>query len=343
MVNPVLVEVTRGGIVESRHRASVAVSLASGELVLSLGDVGAPVFPRSAIKAFQALPLISHAGAARFGFTDAEIAVMCASHNGEPEHLAAVRAILGKIGLDEAALECGAHRPRRGKDILALARAGKSFSAVHNNCSGKHAGMLALARLLRVEQQGYIKPEHPVQQTIAATIENICGVPLAQAACGTDGCSVPTWALPLGSIAGGFARLGTGEGLSDDEAGAARQIRASVAAEPFMVAGSKRFCTTVMRITGASAFVKTGAEGVMCAALPDKGLGVAVKCDDGATRAAELIMAHVLVGFGAAEPRKMAELTTVMVRNWNGIHTGDIRAAPALSDALGMAAGSMLA
>ncbi|MHA1524230.1 MAG: asparaginase [Alphaproteobacteria bacterium] len=343
MVNPVLVEITRAGCVESRHRASVAVCLASGEAVLSLGDTGATVFPRSAIKAFQALPLVSAGGVDKFKFDDAEIAVMCASHNAQPEHVKTVRAILAKIGLDETALECGAHRPKRGLDSLTLAKAGKDFGAVHNNCSGKHAGMLALAVLLGVEPRGYIALDHRVQKTIGATIEKIFGVALDQAPCGTDGCSVPTWGLPLENIARGFARLGTGEGLSENEAGAARAIRAAVAAHPFMVAGSKRFCTTAMGITGASAFVKTGAEGVMCAALPEKGLGIAVKCDDGASRAAEAIMAHLLVGFGAACAEAMAALTTVPLRNWNAIHTGDIRAAPDLVEALTGAAGAMVA
>ena len=343
MVNPVLVEVTRGGIVESCHRASVAVSLASGEMVLALGETGTPVFPRSAIKAFQAMPLVSAGGVERFGFTDPEIAVMCASHNAEPEHVETVRAILAKISMDETALECGAHRPRHGKDILALAQAGKSFSAVHNNCSGKHAGMLALAKMLEVDPHGYIAPGHRVQQVIGAGIEKICGVRLAEAPCGTDGCSVPTWGMALANIARGFARLATGEGLGEAEAGAARRIRAAVAAAPFMVAGSKRFCTTVMEITGTNALVKTGAEGVMCAALPEKGLGLAVKCDDGAARAAEAIMAHLLVGFGAATADAMAQLTTAPVRNWNSIHTGDIRAAPELSQALAGAASGMMA
>lgn len=344
MVNPVLVEITRGSLVESAHRAAAVIALPSGETVQVLGDADAPIYPRSAIKGFQALPLIAAGGADRFALTDAEIALICASHNGEDIHVRTARALLAKIGVTEAALECGAHWPV-GEAGKALAAAGERPGPIHNNCSGKHSGMLALAALLGIDGEGYVAPEHPVQIEMARAIEAVCGLPLAQAPCATDGCSVPTWALPLAALATGFARFSGGEGLSSQYAAAAARIRAAVAAAPYMVAGSNRFCTGVMEITHARAFVKTGAEGVMCAALPERNLGIAVKCDDGAARASELVMAHLLVAFGAVDQGDAAfdRFLTVPVRNRNGIHTGDVRAAPALTEALGASGGAMMA
>ncbi|VAW15835.1 Hypothetical protein of L-Asparaginase type 2-like superfamily [hydrothermal vent metagenome] len=344
MTNPVLAEVARGPIVESWHRASAVVALPSGETVMVLGDADGRVYPRSAIKAFQALPLIAGGGAKRFSLSDEEIALICSSHNGEPAHVATARAILSKIGLGEDALGCGPHWPR-GEAGRALAVAGGKAGPIHNNCSGKHIGMAALAVMSGWAAEGYMARDHRVQQKVAEAVEAVCGVPLAGAPCATDGCSVPTWAVPLGALATGFARFSNGEGLPDDLAAAAARIRAAVAAAPFMVAGTRRFCTGVMEITGPRAFVKTGAEGVMCAALPERNLGIAVKCDDGAARASELVMAHLLAAFGAVDRGESAfdRFLTVPVRNWNGIHTGDVRAAPALTEALSVKAGAMLA
>ena len=345
MDNPILVDVTRGGVVESRHRAAVAVSLASGEMLLTLGNVSALAFPRSSIKPFQALALISDPAHADFGFTDEEIAVMCASHNGEPEHVAAVRSILDKIGLDDTALECGPAWPKHKPSQRALMLAGLSAQPVRHNCSGKHAGMLALASLLGVPGEGYTAPDHAVQRRVAETIEAVCKVPVRDAPCGVDGCSVPNWALPLGAIAQGFARFANGEGLGEGLAEGAAIIRRAVAAHPHMVAGTKRFCTEIMAHTGTRALVKTGAEGVMCVSLPERNLGIAIKCDDGASRCAETVMAHCLVAYGAADPDDpaVARYLTNPILNANQRHTGDVRAAPALTDALTARAAAMMA
>jgi L-asparaginase II len=345
MANPILVEVTRGGIVESRHRGVVAVSLASGELVLAIGDVAGPIFPRSSVKPMQVLAAITAGAIERFGFGDKEIAVMCASHNGEAPHLDAVRSVLEKIGAGEEHLECGAHWPRHAETARALARGGSGALAIHNNCSGKHAGMLALARLMDVEPAGYVAPDHPVQLRIRSVLEQFFAISLASAPCGTDGCSVPTYAVAPAALALGFARFATGEGLAGALAGAAKRVAAAIAAEPFMVAGSERFCTEAMRSTGARALVKVGAEGVMCAGLPGRGLGIAIKCDDGATRGAEVIMAQLLAAFGAADPDEpgFARLMTRQILNANDIHVGDIRAAEALGDAISRNAAAMIA
>lgn len=344
MANPVLVDVTRGSLVESQHKAAFAVALPSGEIVMRAGDTAQAIYPRSAIKGMQALPLVASGGIEKFGLTDAEIALICASHNGEPAHVATARSILAKAGLNENALECGAHWPR-AEAGYALAATGRRPAAIHNNCSGKHSGMLALAVCLGIGPQGYVARSHQVQTSVASAIEVVFGRPMAQAPCATDGCSVPTWAIPLGDLASGFAKFSSGEGLTAEFANAAARIRKAVANAPFMVAGSDRFVTGVMEITGPRAFVKTGAEGVICAALPERNLGIAVKVDDGAARAAETVMAHLLAHFGTVDPGcgGFDRFLTAPLYNWNGIHTGDVRASDALVEILAGQSSVMMA
>jgi L-asparaginase II len=206
-----------------------------------------------------------------------------------------VERMLARAGLDAAALECGAHRPSHSASADAMARAGRAPSALQNNCSGKHAGFLCLARHLGVDHHGYVAPSHPVQRAVKSTIEELAGVTVSQDRCGVDGCSVPTWAVPLANLAHAFARLGTGQGLGAARAKAAARLRTACALHPFCVAGTGRFATVAMEHLGERAFVKGGAEGVFCGALPDQGLGIALKCDDGAGRAAEAVMAALMI------------------------------------------------
>jgi L-asparaginase II len=329
-INPLTVEVTRNGIVESRHRGSAAVADVSGRVQAAWGDIARPVYPRSAIKAVQALPLVETGAAAAAGFTDAEIALACASHGGEPVHAQTAAAMLAKLGLSEADLECGPHWPSHEASAHALARSGAAPTQLHNNCSGKHAGMLALARHLGAPTEGYTDPTHPVQQRILGAMEQICGVDLSRAAPGIDGCSAPNWPIPLENLAYGFARLGDPKDLPAERAEAAARIRRAAAAHPFNIAGSGRFCTEVMQILGVRAFVKTGAEGVFCAALPEFGLGVALKCDDGAGRAAEVMMAALLREIGVLEPadlEPMGPWLRPVLRNRRDRIVGEIRPA----------------
>jgi L-asparaginase II len=324
MSNPVLVEVTRGGVTESRHTGTIAVVDADGAVALAIGDIDAPVFPRSAVKALQALPLIETGAADRYGLTDAEIALACASHNGEPEHVAAAQNMLRKAGRDLAALECGAQMPMRGGAQIPLYKADLKPTALHNNCSGKHAGFVCVACASGDDPVGYVKADHPTMRMVTAAVQETTGARLGHASCGVDGCSIPTL---------GFARFGTGHGFGPERARAAARIRAAVAAEPFYVAGTDRFDTVAMQALGARAFLKTGAEGVYCASFPELGLGVALKCDDGATRAAEVMMAAVmerLLPLSDAEAKVVGPMARPQLRNWNGIHVGDLRAAGAL-------------
>jgi L-asparaginase II len=320
MPNPIIAEVTRGDTVESRHSGAFAVVDAAGKLLRSAGDIAAPVFPRSAIKAFQCVPLIESGAADRFGFTDEEIALTCASHNGEPEHVRVARSMLAKAETPETCYECGVHWPMRAETQQELARTGGAPDQVHNNCSGKHAGMLALARQLGATTADYVKIEHPVQQAVAKAIATYCDVKPAKLNWGIDGCSVPTWAFPLRNMALGFARLTTtptGQRITD-----------AVRKHPFMVAGTARFDTRLMQALP-RVFVKVGAEGVYCGCIPHAGLGIALKCDDGGTRAAEVALAGVLLSLDVWTPEEQAILqgfTSVAMKNWRQIHVGDVRA-----------------
>jgi L-asparaginase II len=327
MANPVLVEVTRGPLVESRHRGAVAVSDAEGRTVFALGDVTAPVFPRSAVKALQALPLIEQGAADRFGLNDEELALACASHSGEAAHVAGVERMLTKAGLDPSDLRCGAHWPIAQAAAAAVARSGGP-SPLHNNCSGKHAGFLCVARALGADPADYWRPEHPVQRLVRAVLEDFTGASLGETCCAIDGCSVPTWAMPLHNLAHGFATFGAGRGMSAERARAAARLRHACAKAPWFVAGTGRFCTDIMQLFGERVFVKTGAEGVYCAALPHQGLGIAVKCDDGASRAAQAIMAAVIARFlplTASERVAFLRFVEPTLRNWNGFEVGQIR------------------
>lgn len=329
MTNPVLVEVTRGERVESQHRGSYAVVDAEGRVVASAGDIDRPVFPRSAVKAFQALPLLESGAADRYQLTDAELALCVASHSGEPEHAAAAAGILKKAGLDLNALECGAHWPMGEAATRALAAAHQEPTALHNNCSGKHAGFLCFACGMDYDLNNYVGRTHPVQREIKIVCEEMTGAILGDEVCGTDGCSIPTYAAPLRGIATGFAKLATGHGLGPLRASAARRIFKAVAAHPFMVAGTGRFDTDAMNLLGERGFMKTGAEGVYCAAFPELGYGVALKIDDGATRASQAVMEALINQFLPLDDdmrQKLRALGEPHLRNWNKIDVGAVRA-----------------
>jgi L-asparaginase II len=339
-MNPILVEAMRGGIRESAHRGAIAVVDANGRTVVAIGDIERPIFPRSAVKVLQALPLVASGAADALGLGDEELAVACASHNGEPEHVAVVARMLARAGLDADALECGAHWPYREPIQRQMAAAGVEPSALHNNCSGKHAGFLCLACRLaegtdvRRYARGYVGAEHPVMRTVAAALQAATGFDLATTARGTDGCSIPTYAIPLRHLAHAFARVGTGVDLAPDLAAAAKRLRGAVAKHPFMVGGTGRFDTRVMERLGERVFCKVGAEAVFCAALPERGLGVAIKVDDGnnarARRGRDGGGDRGLRRLDEGESSLLRSLSDVTLTNWNGIEVGRLRAAAEL-------------
>jgi L-asparaginase II len=317
--NPILAEVTRGTTVESRHRGAYAVFDVNGTCIAAAGNITIPVFPRSAVKAFQCYPLIESGAADRFQLNDEEIALCCSSHNGEAEHVRVARAILQKAGIAEATYECGEQWPERLPDKLAIGKDGKP-GAVHNNCSGKHAGMLAYAKHIDAPLQGYSKLEHPVQRAVAQALDQFCHANTTSAPMGIDGCSVPTWAMPLENLAQGFARL-----FASD---VGQRIAKAVRNNPFMVAGTGRFDTKVMEAVP-RLFIKVGAEGVFCGAVPDAGIGFALKVDDGAFRGAEVAVAKMLSQLACwshDEKQALLGFTHATLRNWRKLEVGENRA-----------------
>jgi L-asparaginase II len=330
LANPVLVEVTRGTSVESRHRGVAVVADARGTVVAAWGDPGFAVFPRSAIKPLQALPLIETGAAERFQVTDAEVALACASHGGEPIHVAQVARWLARIGLSPADLECGAHPPSDPESAAALTKSGAGPTALHNNCSGKHTGMLATARHLGEPTAGYVRPDHPVQQRLVRLLAELGGVDLAAAPHGIDGCGIPVMAMPAVALARAMARLADFDGLSDGHRAAAARVLAAMAAHPYLVGGRGRFDTEIMEAARGTVAAKGGAEGVQIAILPKLGLGVAIKIEDGNGRAAPVALAAILKHLDAVPKAAMATLDAWLAKpvvNAAGRVVGAIRPA----------------
>ena len=333
MDDPVLVEVTRGAMVESRHHGAAAVVDATGRIVQSWGEIEQPVYARSALKPLQALPLVESGAADRYGLGPEELALACASHHGEARHVAVVGGWLRRIGCDAADLECGSHPPIDPAAAAALVRAGEAPSPLHSNCSGKHTGFLTAARFFGEESRGYIAPDHPAQQRVLAALEAMTGLDLSRAPRGTDGCGIPVIGLPLSGLARAMARMVDPQGVAAGRAEAARRLLDAMAAAPLMVSGSTGFPTALLSAAGAAVRAKPGAEGVYAAALPGLGLGIALKISDGSGRAAEVALAAILLRLGClddAARQKLDDRLRPPVRNVAGLVTGEIRPAAAL-------------
>jgi L-asparaginase II len=325
-----VVEVVRGAVVESRHRVHAAVVDAEGRLRASLGDPELLTYFRSAAKPLQALPIVVDGAMDRFGITLEELALCCGSHSGELRHVQAAESILKKLGLDAEALACGAHPPFHERTRRDLAEAGLEPVRLHNNCSGKHAGMMALARVHGWDCEGYHRPEHPVQGRIITELERWVGMPMEAMAMGTDGCGVVSFALPLHQMAVGYARL----------AGAARRgerdatyVVGAMVSYPEMVAGEGRLCTDLMERSAGRVFAKAGSEGVYCVGVPGAELGIALKVEDGSSRAVGPAILAILRqldlisedDLGALYPHAFPELL-----NSRGEPVGEVRARVAL-------------
>ena len=329
--NPVLVQVTRGDAVESIHRGSAVVMEASGTVVAAWGDVESPVFPRSAVKPLQALALIESGAAEALGVTDAEIALACASHAGEAAHTDVVSQWLERLGLGVGDLECGAHAPRDTAAARALVKQGASPSALHNNCSGKHAGFLATARHRGLAIKGYTAHTHGVQEGWVRVLAEMSGAELSETARGTDGCGIPTVALPLTGLARAMARLADPSAFPPERAAAARRITVAMIRHPHLVGGRQRFDTAAIEAGRGAFIVKVGAEGVYAAALPGQGLGCALKIDDGARRAAEVAVTALLDHLGVLDDAARKALAGHLDRpvySIAGKPVGAIRPAP---------------
>ena len=300
-----MVAVRRGGLVESVHRGRLAVCDARGERLDSLGDPEGYVYVRSSAKPFQALLLVLSGAADAFGLVDEEIAVASASHNAEPRHVAAARSILRKANVSDDDLQNGAHPPMHTPTAARLARSGESPRAIHGNCSGKHAGMLAVCVHAGWDPAGYRDPEGHLQKLVSDTVAKVCGVASEDIRLAGDGCGVPVFAMPLGNLALGFARLAAGghEDFPDDLNAALRRVRDAMRDHPYMVAGTGRFDTTLMKVTDLVA--KSGAEGVFACGSP-AGWGLALKASDGAGRAVAPAVLAALARRGVEVPPEMA-------------------------------------
>lgn len=321
-----LVEVWRGAVVESRHRVHVAVVDAQGNLRASTGVPSLVCFARSAVKPIQAMPLVEDGVADRYAFTEQELALCCASHNGEARHVESARAMLRKIAADEDALACGAHPPMGKSAADALADSGALPGRIHNNCSGKHAGMLALARYYGWPLVGYQYAEHPVQQRMLTEVVRWSGIHADDVVLAVDGCAVITFGLPLERLAAAFASLAAA--ARHNEAGPARIVQA-MTRNPEYVAGKDRLCTDLMRAAAGRIFVKVGAEGVYCAGVPGAELGIAVKIEDGATRASEPALIAVLRALALLSDEEVGRLDRYAepdILNTRGDRVGSIRA-----------------
>jgi L-asparaginase II len=332
-----LIEVTRGAFVESRHRGHLAVVAPSNTVIARLGDIETTTHFRSAAKPFQAIPIVTSGAADHFNFTTEELAVICGSHSGEPQHLAAVQSILDKIGLDKSALQCGAHMPFDEVAAKQLRAAQQAPDVLHNNCSGKHSGMLALAQYLNHPIENYLDPAHPIQRMIRLTLSRFADVPYNNIGVAVDGCSAPVFITSVKAMARSYARL-VGLGFTDLEqdealrAAAARVVRSFVQ-YPEMIGGARnRLDTDLMK--AAPVISKVGAEGVQlvgvlpCARYP-QGLGIALKVEDGdIKRARDPIVIETLRQLGMLNNEQLARLAPYAqskVTNHRKLVVGEVR------------------
>lgn len=326
----VTVEVWRGSLVESRHDVSVAVADGTGELRAWAGDPALVVFARSSIKPLQALPLVEDGIADRYGLTEEELALVCASHDGEPMHVALARSILRRIGMSEDALGCGPDRPMGVAAARALAESGEKPLRVHNNCSGKHAGMLALALGHGWPVAGYLRHDHPVQERMLDVVAHWSGLEAEDIGTAVDGCGVVTFALPLSGLARAFGRFA---GSARRGGGAEARIVRAMTGHPAVVAGEGRLDTDIVRVTGGRVLAKVGAEGVFAAMIPGAELGVVLKVEDGAKRAAAPALIGVLRALGVLSGEEVGALAAHAepdVVNTRGERVGALRAVVAL-------------
>lgn len=324
-----LVTITRGAQLEVVYRGAIAVVDTRNQLVASAGDPRLTTFLRSSAKPFQLLPLVESGGADRFGFSERQLAVMAASHNGEAFHVEAVAGILSRLGLDVNALQCGIHAPSYPPAARALADAGQQPDPLHNNCSGKHSGMLAQCLDRKLPTDSYLDPQHPIQITIKQTLAELAGVEPGSIGMATDGCSVPTFAIPLAASALAFARLADPSALGEPRRSALRRIASAMMAHPEMVAGTKRLDTDVMRACQGRVVAKGGAEGYYGMGILPLGLGIALKLEDGdAGRGRNAIVVEVLRQLGALDDEGLAALRSYAggpTQNHRGLVVGETR------------------
>jgi L-asparaginase II len=330
MINkdPIIIEVTRGAMVESRHRIHGVVCDALGHVVHGWGDLDLSIYPRSAIKPMQALPLLETGAADAASASAAEVAFACASHNGENHHVHLTNNWLERLGLDHHKLECIGHISHEVETSYAQLKSGEKITNAYNNCSGKHTGFLSTAHHMGEPLEGYIAKEHPVQERLVGVLSELGGCDLLNIATGIDGCGIPVMAMPLSALALAAARMSCPDGLGGERAIACRRITSAMMAYPYNVAGQNRFDTNIMAAGKGLFATKTGAEGVHLGMFVKSGYGVAIKCEDGAKRATDVAMANIvnlLDGLDEVGQMAVAHHLRTPLNNAAGLPTGEIR------------------
>ena len=293
-MSELLIAVKRGQLIESIHRGDIAIVNAKGEVISSVGDIEKVIFARSSMKPLQTIPIIETGTADHYQFDDGDLALACASHNGEKQHTERAASILSRLDLDVTHLKCGIHPPRQQEAHEDLIRSGGVSTAIHNNCSGKHSGMLATAKHMNENVDDYYKIDHPVQQRIISVISDLTDVPKEDIQIGIDGCGVPVHGIPLWNLALGFARMADPSELEEPRKQSIRRVTDAMMNAPEMVGGTSRFCTDFMKCMDGKMFGKVGAEGVYCVGVPKVGIGIAVKIEDGNSRATSAVVMEVL-------------------------------------------------
>jgi L-asparaginase II len=333
-VTTLLAEVTRGGAVESVHAGTIAVVDTDGRLVAWAGDVDTFAYFRSSAKPFQAIPVVESGAADAFGLTPAELALCCASHYAEPHHQCEVAAMLAKIGLTETTLRCGIALPSDEDEAGRVLAGLVARSPLQCDCSGKHSGMLATCVHLGYPIDGYLEPEHPAQRAIRAIVAEVCRVPESELRLAADGCSVPTFGTSIRAFATAYAALARPERVPEEAGGrheaALNRLRSAMIAHPENVSGTGSLVTDLMAVGSGRIAAKNGAEGLICLALPERGLGIAIRVADGSFRAHDVVVPALLEQLDAVEPSVIAAIVErhrPEIRNHNGWHVGDLRAA----------------
>ncbi len=320
-----IVRVLRNEAEESIHFGSAALVDADGHLLYRVGDPYHMTFLRSSAKPFQAIPVVESGAAREFGLTSAEIAVLIGSHSGQEKHVSAVQSILTKIGLGQEHLQCGVHPAIRDEVSTPPDNRIEGRTPLHHNCSGKHAGMLALAVFKNLSVDDYLSPSHPVQELIKKTIAEICSYPENDMIMGIDGCSAPNYALPLYNMALGFARLVTPSSLPGARASAVTAVSMAMMDHPEMVAGEGRFDTALISSPGEKIISKAGAEGLECFSLVDRRIGCALKIIDGTKRALFPAAIELLYMLGARKRDGVLDkFRRPVLKNWRGLEVGYI-------------------
>lgn len=324
--SPPLVRLWRGDRVECEHRGAWVLADSTGNVIASAGDRNHPIYARSSVKSLQALPLIESGAASRFGLSDAEVALTVGSHSAEPCHTQLVEALLGRMGLSVADLQCGAHPPTDSATRGELLARGEEPTALHNNCSGKHTGFLALALHLGVAPEEYLNPTSESQRRVRTAVLEMSGVAEAELGMAVDGCNAPTWRLPLSGLATAFARVANPASLDKDRRAACERITDAVAANPVLIAGSRRrLCTDIALAGGGRLFPKGGAEGVYAVGLRGGDLGLALKIDDGSTRGVNALILDLMRRFdflGETELAALESWSGTPLHNWAGVEIG---------------------